>query len=165
MQADRRLAIHVWIDSSLLRSFVADAEAEDPNETGGMLVGYWAVDGGDLVVVDAIPGGPGAQRSRTGFRPDGRWQQARLEQLYSDSERTTTYVGDWHSHPRGTATPSRKDIKTARRVAGLKSGRTPRPLTLIVGRVETRWCAEAYIYDRSRLQHICLRSFEAGHAN
>lgn len=161
MQPDRPLAIQVWIEASLLQVLIAKAEAADPNETGGMLVGYWAVDGGDLVVVDEIPGGPGAKRTRTGFRPDGRWQQARLQQLYLASERTTTYVGDWHSHPRETATPSRKDAKTARRVATSKRGRTPRPLTLIVGRHET-WHAEAYIYEEGSLRHVSLRVFEAG---
>jgi integrative and conjugative element protein (TIGR02256 family) len=79
-----------------------------------------------------------------GFLPDGRWQQAELERVYAESGRVTTYLGDWHSHPEGAPIPSRKDKRTARRVARVADARAPRPLTIIVASAGDDWLIAAY---------------------
>jgi len=128
-----------------------DATQWSPDETGGMLVGYRAESYGRLVIVitGLIDAGPSATRSTTQFVPDGHWQQRQLEDGYGRSGRITTYLGDWHSHPRGRAHPSGKDLATFARVAADPHSGTQLPLALILalGRTVT---IGAYGIDRHR---------------
>jgi integrative and conjugative element protein (TIGR02256 family) len=111
-----------------------DATRWSPDETGGMLVGYRTEHHGRLAIVitGLIDAGPKATRSTAQFVPDGRWQQQQLEDVYEGSGRITTYLGDWHSHPRGRARPSAKDLATFARVAAGPESGTHLPLALIL---------------------------------
>jgi integrative and conjugative element protein (TIGR02256 family) len=99
-----------------------------------MLIGYRG--GPDVldavVVTGAIAAGPGAQRARHRFVPDGAWQYEQLEGEYEASGRTSVYVGDWHSHPRGATKPSHTDITTYARVARDPQASVPHPVILIL---------------------------------
>jgi integrative and conjugative element protein (TIGR02256 family) len=125
----------VFVPPGLLDALEAEGRRWAPDETGGMLVGYRTDNGADadLVITDVIPAGPRAVRERVRFAPDGEWQQRRLEELYEESGRVTTFLGDWHTHPRGGVRPSRVDRRTFRTVAKEKGARAPFPLMLIVG--------------------------------
>jgi integrative and conjugative element protein (TIGR02256 family) len=81
-----------------------------------------------------VSDGPCAIREQARFEPDGEWQQAELERIYAESGRIETYLGDWHSHPIGLARPSRRDRRTAARIARDRHARCRNPLTLIVGK-------------------------------
>jgi integrative and conjugative element protein (TIGR02256 family) len=100
-----------------------------------MLLGYQTIasDIEEFVVVEVLGPGPGARHRRRRFEPDGPWQQERLEERYRSSGRVTTYLGDWHTHPRGRAAPSWRDVRCARRIARCRTSRARHPLMLIVG--------------------------------
>lgn len=68
----------------------------------------------------------------------------------------TTYLGDWHSHPDTAPSPSRKDKRTARKVARAGDARAPHPLTIIAGSIGDDWLVAAYrLVGRSfRPMHI-----------
>ncbi len=101
-----------------------------------------------VVVQELVAAGPGARRSGTSFTPDGRWQQDQIADAYRRSGRVTTYVGDWHSHPRGTGKLSRLDKRTARRVAREPAARCPHPLSMILIRDDEQWKPRPYRYRR-----------------
>jgi integrative and conjugative element protein (TIGR02256 family) len=123
----------VWITQILADELAMQAGDHAPNETGGMLVGYLAADDPmSVVITGAIKTGPRSTRKPHRFVPDGRWQQQQLERLYAQSGRIATYLGDWHSHPRGPLLPSAGDTKTARRVARSARARSAHPLTLLI---------------------------------
>jgi integrative and conjugative element protein (TIGR02256 family) len=126
------LAGSVWLPEELQVALEADADEHDPCETGGMLIGYPSEQ--SLVITRLVPGGPGAIREHARFEPDGEWQQAELERVYAESGRIETYLGDWHSHPIGVARPSRRDRRTAARIARDRHARCRNPLTLIAGK-------------------------------
>jgi integrative and conjugative element protein (TIGR02256 family) len=86
----------------------------------------------ELVVTDTIAAGPGARRRRWWFAPDGPWQQEHLENAYQASGRVATYLGDWHSHPRGVPRPSMLDRRTYARVAADLDTATNLPLMVIL---------------------------------
>jgi integrative and conjugative element protein (TIGR02256 family) len=140
----------LFVPPGLLDAFEAEGRRWAPDETGGMLAGYRAAEGpdADIVVTDVVPGGPGAIRERVRFIPDGLWQQERLERLYDESGRTTTFLGDWHTHPRGGVRPSQADRRTFRRVAKEEGTRTQFPLMLIVGLWQGSRRVGAYVVDR-----------------
>lgn len=121
----------VWMAVSALAVVKKEAAQYPGSETGGMLLGYWQED--DVVVTCASGPGPVAQRGRTWFHPDQEWQTDYLARIYTATCRTITYLGDWHTHPGGSAKPSRTDRKTMRAVRREPAARQPRPLMAIVG--------------------------------
>jgi integrative and conjugative element protein (TIGR02256 family) len=152
----------VWIPRWTLASMFEAAEAKAPLETGGMLLGYMASDGAAIVVTDTVGAGPEATHKRHGFEPDSAWQQGLLSRVYHRSGRTTTYLGDWHSHPRGSPVPSREDTRTARRVARYEGSRTKNPLTMILGAdSEQKDTALCYRYRGRKLRPVELRLMDA----
>jgi len=149
----------VWLPRDLLRELCAQAERERPCETGGMLLG-WRV-GDQIAIVRAIAPGPRAKRERECFEADGPWQQEQLAAAYEESGRTVTYLGDWHSHPRGPARPSARDRQTAVLVAGCPEARAPEPLTVILGRRSRRWRTRCFIYAEGRMRRAHIRVHQA----
>jgi integrative and conjugative element protein (TIGR02256 family) len=139
-----RVVERVWIADAIVDEMFAQAREHAPLETGGMLVGYDGVEPLEPVVTFVIGPGPMAEHTLDGFVPDGRWQRAELTRIYAESGGVTTYLGDWHSHPDGAPSPSRKDRRTARRVARSAKARAPRPLTVIAGSIEDEWLIAAY---------------------
>ena len=104
----------------------------------------------------------GADKSiAVAFAPNGPWQREELAAVYASSGRITTYLGDWHSHPAGTALPSPKDLRTAKRVARSRAARASRPLTIILMCDDEKgWLAAAYRYSRWRLRPVKLEPFK-----
>jgi integrative and conjugative element protein (TIGR02256 family) len=141
-----------------------EADASAPNETGGMLLGYVSPNTApEDVVVEAVIGpGPNAAHRAARFEPDSAWQQEQLARAYEDSGRTTTYLGDWHTHPGGVAVPSRRDRRTARSIARTTAARLPRPFMVILASDEEGWRAAAYRFQAGRLQAVLIEPLDGG---
>jgi integrative and conjugative element protein (TIGR02256 family) len=148
----------LWLAAPLLAEMTGQAERRSPDETGGMLLGWRA--GADVVVAALVGAGPGAVHERGHFHPDGAWQQQRLQQAYLESGRTVTYLGDWHSHPRGRGRPSATDRKTAALIAAEPAARAPEALTLILARRWRRWRLHPYSFAQGDLRRIRLRAHD-----
>lgn len=134
-----------WVAASTLSTLALEARQYPDLETGGLLLGYWKDD--EIVVASATGPGPNAQRGRTWFRPDQQWQTEDLARAYAASGRTMTYLGDWHTHPGGTAIPSRTDRRTMRAIKREAAARQSRPLMGIVApepdSLPVLWCLHA----------------------
>lgn len=82
-----------------------------PNETGGVLLGYWDFNRGTLVIAAALPAPRDSKATPGGFE---RGVEQLAEAVKEAGRRTAGmlgYVGEWHSHPRGHgAAPSYDDI-------------------------------------------------------
>lgn len=137
---------HLWLSYELIRAMTVEAEAHAPSETGGIVLGYWAKH--DEVVATVLIGpGPDARHWPTGFMPDNAYQEDRLAVEYERSGRRLEYLGDWHSHPSSTPTPSDKDTATMKRIAADPDAGCPRPLMLILGERDG-WELGAWILRR-----------------
>lgn len=121
----------VWIERSALQLMVDDGSRWAPEETGGILVGYWAGDE-ETVVTAAIDAGPNSTHHAGGFLPDADYQAAQIAKLYEQSGRYHGYLGDWHTHPLGGLSLSRTDRGTMRRIARHADARCPRPLMMLL---------------------------------
>lgn len=142
----------LFLPDGLVDDLATEAGHHAPRETGGMLIGYCSTSAEkrvELVVTATIGAGPRARRRRLRFAPDGRWQQKQLESLYQRSGRVATYLGDWHSHPRGTPRPSLLDRRTYARVAAHPDAATSLPLMLILALGDVV-STGAYTVDRQR---------------
>lgn len=158
----RRLSrIQVWIPSELVAEMRTEAERVFPLETGGVLMGYWA-DSHAVVITTLVGPGPLARHRRRSFAPDYDFQDARVADVYGESAGTTTYLGDWHSHPGGTTMLSRKDRRLLAAMARHEVARTPQPaMGILAG--ESEWNLAVWVRRKIGLlgaSHRCdLRVF------
>ena len=110
---------------------VREADDRAPFETGGVLLG---VSDDEHLWIEAVVGpGPGARHGRTWFVPDAAFQQDRIAELYEASGRRIAYLGDWHTHPGGSAALSWRDRRTLRKISRTPAARQSHPVMLILG--------------------------------
>jgi len=155
--------IHLWISDQELSRMVSDAGSHFPNETGGVLMGYWASN--NVVVTDLIGGGPLARRTSTRFYPDSAYQVQAIEEIYNHSGAIRTYLGDWHTHPRGRLALSPTDRQTLRRIAKYPLARANSPIMMLLAG-DQEWHAAAWCWCPkrkfwSRIQACALATYEA----
>ncbi len=114
-----------------------------PNETGGILLGYFR---SDAIVVSKAIEVTDAQATETSYtRREADAQSALIAALDALSAETG-YVGDWHSHP-GWAKASPQDLQ-AMDAAAVELGL---PLALVIARVRKgRAHLVPYVVDPSR---------------
>jgi integrative and conjugative element protein (TIGR02256 family) len=105
----------VRIRSDALRVIIAEAPAStDGRETGGILLGHDpAPDGGIEVTIAGDPG-PAADRRPDGFTRDLGHARRLADQAYDRDG--SVWLGEWHTHPTGPATPSSQDMSTYRKL-------------------------------------------------
>jgi integrative and conjugative element protein (TIGR02256 family) len=116
-----------------------------PNETGGVLIGTFDTQHKIVYVVDVLPAPPDSREQPTGFIRGFHGLTESVERIEKITAGQLTYVGEWHSHPRGHgAVPSddydRKLFEWLR--AKMAADGLP-PLMLIVGdRARHGWYLE-----------------------
>jgi integrative and conjugative element protein (TIGR02256 family) len=151
---DHLAAARLWLPSGVLETMVTEARRTEPLESGGVLLGWHDQEDLQLVVASVFGPGPEATHQRTRFSPDGDWQREQIAKTYEASGRTVSYLGDWHSHPGGSDSPSRRDERTARRIARSRSARARQPLMLILPGKASTWRPAAYRFVTRRLRRI-----------
>lgn len=148
--------LKVWIASSGVAEMKREADAWKPDETGGVLLGYW-IDPRQVVVTDVTDGGPHSTRTPRGFLPDPVHQARRVTEVYETSGRLHTYLGDWHTHPCGGLALSRTDIRTMRRIGRDREARCSTPLMLLFAGPD-EWRLGAWSGQRTRGGLIAVRA-------
>ena len=99
-------------------------------EAGGQL--FARIEGREITVEFASPPRSRDRRGRSFFKPSRRDEQLEIDSMH---KRGLHYVGDWHSHPEDTPTPSRRDIKSIGDTVRRSKHDLRGFLLLIVGRV------------------------------
>jgi integrative and conjugative element protein (TIGR02256 family) len=124
-----------WFDRAAFKSLLLEARRSHLRETGGALLGW--VEGDDWVVREVLGPGPNAKHGVSSFEPDAAWQVREGHRIYDETGWTVRYLGEWHTHPRGSTRPSAQDLKTMRDIGRDPDFETPRPLSAIAAR--TLW--------------------------
>ncbi len=70
-----------WIFQVTHSKLIAEVERVFPKETGGVLVGYWATQFTDVIIVDVIGPGPKAVLNSDAFLPDAEYQEKELARI------------------------------------------------------------------------------------
>lgn len=125
-----------WISRMVLDEMRTLADSSSPSETGGMLLGYIAVEG-DVVVTAIIGPGPNAKHSRFAFEHDAEYQQYELEAYFRATKGTKSYLGDWHTHPFGSCNLSTIDKHTLFNIASTPSSKINNPVMAILAGAPT----------------------------
>jgi integrative and conjugative element protein (TIGR02256 family) len=139
----------LWLADALRKAIEDESSRHFPNETGGILVGYWT-ETADVAVTNIVGPGPRARHAHHSFVPDHRYQREELAKEYERSGRVYTYLGDWHSHPDGLCSLSCRDRLTLARIGMTPAARVPEPVMLIVAGDPERWEVRAWRLSRSR---------------
>jgi integrative and conjugative element protein (TIGR02256 family) len=149
-----------WIHHELWQQLLSEAERAYPQETGGVLMGYWAKRYSEVVITTAIGPGPQAQHRQQSFVPDSEFHEAEIARIYHESHRLLTYLGDWHTHPAGSSYLSWRDKRTLSRIAACRESRCPAPIMAVMGEGSNRdWVIRVWKYKRQR---VPMRLFRSG---
>jgi hypothetical protein len=82
-----------------------------PNETGGIIVGYFDHPLKRVYVVDVLPAPEDSEGSETGFVRGVVGLEQSLATIRARTANIVDYIGEWHSHPpKHRSSPSRDDI-------------------------------------------------------
>lgn len=85
-------------------------------EAGGILLGRWLVSEGHVIVDEITEPSQADRRSRFSFFRARKPAQQRVNQVWSESNRTSQYLGEWHTHPEERPTPSAIDLDNWRSI-------------------------------------------------
>lgn len=129
----------LWISEEVINVMKDLASSMSPNETGGVLLGYFA-ESKDIVVTTIIGPGPKALHARYSFNPDAEFHQMEIAKHYYNSNGVETYLGDWHTHPFGTHELSNTDKKTLAKIATTPESQNSNPIMLIIYGDASSWC-------------------------
>ena len=119
-----------WIHQDVMNFIKAEASSKLPNETGGILMGYWSKSNGEVVITNATGPGPQAEHSLNYYMPDNKWQHEEAIRIYEKIN--VEYLGDWHSHPYTSDYLSLSDRRTLRTISRHNNSRVKFPLMLIL---------------------------------
>lgn len=111
---ERRIALgelDLYIDDGVEQQLRTLRQQSFPNETGGVLLGYYDFNIRAVVIVAGLPAPSDSKASPDSFERG----VAGLAEAVKDAAKRTAgmvgYVGEWHSHPPGhSASPSRHDL-------------------------------------------------------
>lgn len=123
--AQRELRIPAMCVAELLTA----ALASYPLETGGVLLGRRR--GHHATITQVVGPGPAADHEVRRFVPDSGWQSEQVAAFWH-ADRSLQYLGDWHTHPNGSLSPSPVDLRTLSDIARFPAARQDEPVMLIV---------------------------------
>lgn len=101
----------IKITEAVLKIFVQFAQlAPSSKEAGGVLIGRHILHSTDVVVDAVTTPLRGDRRSRTRFHRHAQVHQELLDRAWAETGGTSVYLGEWHTHPEPTPTPSNIDL-------------------------------------------------------
>ena len=110
------------IPPNLYKAISSEAKSHaGVKERGGILIGEFR--GPHIAITEMTLPGKDDEGSLFRFIRKDRSHQKRAMAAWRQSNKTKTFVGEWHTHPSGTATPSSIDKKTWKRLT--MDARTP----------------------------------------
>jgi integrative and conjugative element protein (TIGR02256 family) len=125
-----------------------------PLETGGILVGFYSDDSRFAHVTNLVPAPIDSVSNRFSFQRGVRGVQKFLNQMWL---RRRYYLGEWHFHPGGSASPSGMDSDQMKSIAYAGSYHCPEPVLLILGGDPPQQVTfESYVYLKGVRNPIVL---------
>lgn len=119
------------VSDDLINYLFQTGEKLYPKEFGGILIGYYIDDFKTLKITNTIL--PKMfKSSKTSFERDTLGIEARLKQYYKEIP-SKYYVGEWHTHPDASVTPSLLDLKAIQSIGGYSKVAIKNPVFLILG--------------------------------
>ncbi len=111
-----------------------------PNETGGILLGYFDRKLQSIFVVDILSAPLDSAADSSGFIRGVQGLEEQIKMAQARTANIVSYIGEWHSHPSGISTkPSEHDIKLLSYLAEILNRDGLPGVMLIVGEDRETW--------------------------
>lgn len=102
----------VVIDEALKEKLSKLRAEKLPNETGGVLLGFFDHETRCVYIVDTIPSPPDSEEWPTLYIRGSQMLGEEIERVTKITAGNVEYIGEWHSHPEGySCRPSTDDVK------------------------------------------------------
>lgn len=142
------------LPGSIIDEMLEHCAKSYPMETGGILVGHYSDDCKFAHVTDLVPAPSDSIAGRLSFQRGVRGIQKFLNRMWP---RRRYYLGEWHFHPDGSASPSGTDASQMRSIAFAVGYHCPEPVLLILGgNPPQRFSLESYVYLRGASDPVVL---------
>jgi len=111
-----------------------------PNETGGVLLGYFDQKLQSIFVVDILSAPLDSAADSSGFIRGVQGLEEQIKMAQARTANIVSYIGEWHSHPSGISTQlSEHDIKLLSYLAEMLNSDGLPGVMLIVGEDQETW--------------------------
>jgi len=104
-----------------------------PNEVGTSLIGYYSEDGFDAYIEDTTPLSSDSVGSAFSFIRGIKGLKSFYKQLIKKYKGRMYYIGDWHTHPNSSSTPSKTDDINQSAIASDKKVNCSENILVIIG--------------------------------
>jgi len=101
----------LYIDELLLSRIFTARDKRLPNETGGVLIGSFDMQRKIAYIVDMLPSPPDSKEWPTVYIRGCQGLTQRMKEIEEATLGRLEYVGEWHSHPGNSCSPSGDDKK------------------------------------------------------
>lgn len=129
--------MNCWVHNKVLADIETESDRWRPKETGGLLLGYWS--DREVVVTTSTWPGPKAKHTASSYSPDANFDRDQVVNVYEESSGVISYLGDWHSHPRGGCGLSQQDVITLFNISTYEPARAATPIMLLAIRDHSEW--------------------------
>lgn len=135
--------ISLEIEESVIEKISTACKAAYPNELGGFLIGHYSSDMACAKVTQMIVP-PKYEAGPTSFQRDTDGLNAFWDELF---KKGLYYLGEWHSHPNGSAQYSNTDKNALSNIAKCDTVNIKNPIMVIFGYKEQKMIEiKAYYY-------------------
>ena len=148
----------VIIPKSCILKMIKIAQEHYPEEVGSSLVGSYSHDGFKACVLDLAPLSSDSKGTPTSFYRGAAGLRGFYKKLRRGFFGRRYYVGEWHSHPDGTPSPSNTDSTTQLEIAHDKYTGCPECILVIVGGTLSSFDQiGVFVYSRERGRIVLKR--------
>lgn len=124
----------ICVDEWLLEKLSQFRLSRLPNETGGVLLGAFDTHSRTCLIIDALPSPPDSTEWPTSYIRGCEDLAAHVTEIKNLTLGQVSYVGEWHSHPKGAPVrPSEDDLQAYEWLAGHMHLESLPGLMLIIG--------------------------------
>jgi len=139
----REVKLGAWIvrfDKFVLDKLASSRKGKLPNETGGVLLGHFDTQRSACSIVDIVESPPDSEEWPTSYIRGCAGLQQKVREAETQTLDQISYVGEWHSHPKGAAVrPSIDDLKAYGWLSGRMLAESLPAIMLIIGDAK-RFC-------------------------
>lgn len=138
----------VVIPNIVLNEIQILCKSSYPNETGGILIGFYNEQYTSAIISKFISAPPDSKSGPTWFVRGINGVKKKLDQLWY--KKNEYYIGEWHYHPDSSSNLSNQDIKQMSEISSNENYKCPEPVLLIVGGRYKSWEYSTYVFPKNK---------------
>lgn len=127
---------HITVSTSLSSKLHAIRKDKLPNETGGVLVGSYDFANKICYVVDAIDSPSDSLEYPNAYIRGKNGLLEKINRIEGVTIGNLTYIGEWHSHPANSVTPSSDDMTLLKSIAEYMFTKSSPGCMIIIGETQ-----------------------------